>query len=77
MKHTRKNYRKFRQAAPATPLPCRSYQITLIHAAGRTVRNVIAHSTMQAVMIGINMLPDTTKPVSLFCKPAERNCHVA
>lgn len=52
--------------------PCRSYSITLLQDGERIVRHVIAHSTMQAALIGVRMLPNTTKPVSLFCKPIER-----
>lgn len=47
------------------------YLITLIHGHTRTVRNVIARSSMQATLIGIRMLPDTKQPVSIFCKPME------
>lgn len=69
MNLTRKEYTE------AAPLPCRSYIVTLIHGSERIVRHIIAHSTMQAVSIGIAMLPDTAGPVSLFCKPAERRFH--
>jgi hypothetical protein len=49
------------------------YIITLIQGSTRTVRKVIAHSSMQATLIGIRMMPETHSPVSIFCKPAERN----
>jgi hypothetical protein len=49
------------------------YLITLIHGGEKIVRNVIAHSSMQATQIGIRMMPNTHAPVSIFCKPAERN----
>jgi len=45
------------------------YLITLIHGRTRTVRNVIAASTMQATLIGIRMLPDASAPLAVICKP--------
>jgi len=47
------------------------YLITLIHGGEKIVRNVIAHSSMQATLIGIRMLPDTNAPLAIICKPAE------
>lgn len=49
------------------------YLVTLIQGSTRTVRNVIANSSMQATLIGIRMMPDTGLPISIFCKPIERN----
>lgn len=57
----------------SAPLPCRSYLVTLIHGSERIVRHVIAHSAMQATLIGIRMLPDTNAPLAIICKPVERN----
>jgi hypothetical protein len=48
------------------------YLITLIHGSDRTVRQIIAHSSMQATLIGIRMLPKLDAPISIFCKPAGR-----
>lgn len=48
------------------------YLVTLIHGSERIVRHIIAHSSMQAALIGIRMMPDTHQPVSIFCKPLER-----
>ena len=48
------------------------YLVTLLHGSERTVRKVIASSSMQATLIGIRMLPDLDAPVSIFCKPLGR-----
>jgi hypothetical protein len=45
------------------------YLITLIHGDARTVRNIIANSSMAATKIGIAMLPATTAPLAIICKP--------
>ena len=45
------------------------YRITLIQGTDRTVRKIIAHSSMQATLIGIRMLPKLDAPISIFCKP--------
>lgn len=50
-----------------------TFAITLIQGARRTVRKVIAESSMQAMLIGIRMMPDMHEPISIFCKPLERN----
>lgn len=49
------------------------YLVTLIQGTTRTVRKVIAANSIQATQIGIRMMPDTHAPVSIFCKPLERN----
>jgi hypothetical protein len=47
------------------------YLITLIHGDVRTIRNVIAASSMAATRIGLAMLPETSAPLAIICKPAE------
>ena len=47
------------------------YLVTLIYGNVRTVRNVIANSSMQAVCIGIKTMSDTHEPCRIICKPAE------
>lgn len=49
-----------------------TFAFTLIQGARRTVRKVIAESSMQATLIGIRMIPDTRESISIFCKPLER-----
>lgn len=46
------------------------YHITLISATERIVRNVIAHSTVEALRIGIRMMPELQGPVGITCKVA-------
>lgn len=47
------------------------YLVTLIHGDVRTLRNVIAASSMQAMCIGIKTMSDTHEPCRIICKPAE------
>jgi hypothetical protein len=47
------------------------YLITLIHGDVRTIRNVIAASSLAATRIGISMMPHTSAPLAIICKPAE------
>ena len=45
------------------------FHVTLIHATGRTVRNVIAHSAMRATQIALGLLPETPGQFAIICKP--------
>lgn len=47
------------------------YHITLISAKARIERSVIAHSTVQAIRIGIAMMPALQGPCGITCKPKE------
>jgi len=44
------------------------YLITLIHGNERIERNIIAPSAMQATLIGIRMMPNTSAPITIICK---------
>lgn len=49
----------------------RHYLITLISLDMRIERSVIAHSTVQAIRIGIGMMPECGSPCAITCKPME------
>lgn len=57
----------------------RHYHITIIHAAGRIVRNVIAHSSCRATQIAVGMMPvlsvvegpEYPGQFAIICKPGE------
>lgn len=51
-------------------MTARAYQITLTSRTARAVRHVIAHSTVQAIRIGIRMMPELHGPVGITCKVA-------
>lgn len=59
-------------------MTARAYQITLTSRTARAVRHVIAHSTVQAIRIGIAMMPVLSNaeghafgfPCGITCKPA-------
>lgn len=50
----------------------RAFEITLINMRQRIVRNVIAHSTAEAIRIGIGMMAYIDAPCAITCKPARR-----
>lgn len=50
-------------------MTARAFQITLRCRATRIVRSIIAHSTVEALRIGIRMMPELDGPVGITCKP--------
>lgn len=46
-----------------------AYSVELISADVRIKRTVLAHSPMQAGMIGIDTMPEVHTPFALICKP--------
>jgi hypothetical protein len=46
-----------------------AFEITLISKSIRIVRNVIALTSWQATRIGIAMMPETSEPLAIICKP--------
>lgn len=46
----------------------RHYTITIISAAGRAVRHIIAHSSMRATQIAIGMFPEQPGEFAVICK---------
>lgn len=44
------------------------FLITLISSTERIERNVIAHSTVAALRVGIRMMPDLDGPCGITCK---------
>ena len=46
------------------------YIIILTSLHERIERSVIANSTVQAIRIGITMMPECNSPCSITCKPA-------
>lgn len=48
------------------------YHFTLINAAFRTERNIIAHSAVQAALIAARMLPESPGQFAIICKPANQ-----
>lgn len=46
-----------------------AYDITLISLHERIERTVIAHNTVQAIRIGIGMMPSCFAPCGITCKP--------
>ena len=47
----------------------RAYEITLISAAGRQTRKIIAHSAIQASKSGLEMIAKADASFLLVCKP--------
>lgn len=47
------------------------FEVTIIHNSERTVRNVIALSTVRATQIALACLPDIPGQFALICKPAQ------
>lgn len=52
-------------------MTARAFEITLISLSGRIVRSIIAPSTIDALRIGIRMMPQTDEPCAITCKPAK------
>lgn len=50
-------------------MTARAYQITLISRTARTVRHIIAHSTVEALRTGILMMEKLDSPCGITCKP--------
>ena len=48
------------------------YLVTLIHGGTRTVRNIIAASSVQAGRIGLNTMPQPHEPCAIICRPLRR-----
>lgn len=53
-------------------MTARAFEITLFNRTARIVRNIIAHSTVEALRIGIRMMPKLDGPVGITCKPIRR-----
>lgn len=47
-----------------------AYTVTIKQRTGRTVRNVIASSSMKAAQIALRLVPDSGKPFLIVCKAA-------
>lgn len=52
-------------------MTARIFQITLIHGGMRHTRSIIAPSTIDALRIGIRMMPELDEPCAITCKPAQ------
>lgn len=50
-------------------MSARAYEVTLISATERTVRNVIAHRSVQAVLTALRTTPEQDAPLAIICKP--------
>lgn len=48
----------------------KSFEVTIIHAAGRTVRHVIARSGAAALQVAAAMLPELPAQFAVICKPS-------
>lgn len=48
----------------------RAFEITLVSLSGRIVRSIIARNTIEALRIGIRMMPELDEPCAITCKPA-------
>jgi hypothetical protein len=46
-----------------------SFEVTLISGSVRIVRNVIAHSAVNAARIALAYMPRTDAPLAIICKP--------
>lgn len=51
----------------------RHYRVTLISAASRIERSVIAASTIAAIRIGISMMGELQGPVGITCKLSDNS----
>ena len=47
----------------------RAYKVTMIGAAHRVVRTVIAPGGVQAARIALRLIPDGAVPVAIICAP--------
>lgn len=50
-------------------MKARAFEITLISLRQRIVRHVIAHSTVEAIRIGVRMMSELDAPCAITCKP--------
>ena len=50
-------------------MSARRFEIALTSINGRIVRNVIAHTSMQATRIAIKNMPEQNTPFAIICKP--------
>jgi hypothetical protein len=50
-------------------MTARAYEVTVISAAGRETRRIIAHSSIQASRDGLNMIKQADASFLLVCKP--------
>lgn len=50
----------------------RGFEITLISMRQRVVRNIIAHSTVEAIRIAIRMMPEIDANCAITCKPGAK-----
>jgi hypothetical protein len=57
-------------------MSARQFEIVLTSIHGRTVRHIIAHSSMQATRIAINTMPEQHTPFAIICKPGQRRVHL-
>lgn len=48
-----------------------AFEITMISLRQRIVRHIIAHSTVEAIRIGIRMMSELDEPCAITCKPKE------
>lgn len=46
-----------------------AYSVSLISADAHIQRTIVAHSSLQAGMIGLDTMPEQHKPFALICKP--------
>ena len=52
-------------------MSARRFEIALTSINGRIVRNVIAHTSMQATRIAIKTMPEQDSPFAIICKPGQ------
>lgn len=50
-------------------MTARAFEVTLISATERTVRNVIAHRSVQAILTALRTTQDQDAPLAIICKP--------
>ena len=53
-------------------MSARRFEIALTSINGRIVRNIIAHTSMQAARIAIKTMPEQDTPFAIICKPGRR-----
>lgn len=51
-------------------MTARAYEVIISHGSTRTVRNILAHSSVQALLTGLRMTPASEPVRRLTCKPA-------
>lgn len=55
-------------------MTARAYRITLINLRQRIERSVIAHSTVEAIRIGVRMMAELDAPCAITCAPLKALC---